>query len=334
MKYTQSEKMEVIRMVENSSLSVRKTLEEIGVSRSTFYEWYKRYQEEGFEDLRSHNKSPQQVWNTIPEWERQRVVQVAREYPKKSCREVACYITDKMDYFISESSVYRILKSYDLVTSPVYTVVSAKDKFDNPTTRINQLWQTDFSYLRVIDWGWYYLSTVMDDYSRYILAWRLCRNMMAEDVKKTLNMAIETTGVSHVHVIHRPRLLSDNGSAYVSKELKRYLEANEIRHIRIKPYHPMTQGKIERYHRSMKNLILLDHYYYPSDLEERIREWVNYYNNHRYHEAIDNVTPSDKYFGRDQQILKNRRKLKTQTIRERRKINKMILLESLSNRMS
>jgi len=331
MKYTQSEKMEIIRMVEGSSLSVKKTLEEICVSRSTFYEWYKRYQENGFEGLKSHYKKHRQVWNTIPEWERQRVVQVAREFPEKSCREVACYITDTMEYFISESSVYRILKAYDLVTSPVYTVVSAKDKFENPTTRINQLWQTDFSYLKVIDWGWYYLSTVMDDYSRYILAWRLCQTMMAEDVKKTLDMAIETTGVEHVRVVHRPRLLSDNGSAYVSKELKRYLEANEIHHIRTKPYHPMTQGKIERYHRSMKNLILLDHYYSPSELEERIREWVDYYNLHRYHEAIDNVTPNDKYFGRDKEILKNRMKIKKQTIRERRKINKMIMLESLSN---
>ena len=231
MKYTQSEKMEIIRMVEGSSLSVKKTLEEIGISRSTFYEWYKRYQEDGFEGLRSRNKSPRQVWNKIPEWERQRVVQVARTYPEKSSREVACHITDNMNYFISESSVYRILKAYDLVTSPVYTVVSAKDKFENPTTRINQLWQTDFSYLKVIDWGWYYLSTVMDDYSRYILAWRLCQTMMAEDVKKTLDMAIETTGVEHVHVVHRPRLLSDNGSAYVSKKLKHYLEANEIHHI-------------------------------------------------------------------------------------------------------
>jgi len=331
MKYSQSEKMEIIRMVENSSLSAKKTLEEIGISRSTFYEWYKRYQEDGFEGLRSRNKSPRQVWNKIPEWERQRVVQVARTYPEKSSREVACHITDNMNYFISESSVYRILKAYDLVTSPVYTVVSAKDKFENPTTRINQLWQTDFSYLKVIDWGWYYLSTVMDDYSRYILAWRLCQTMMAEDVKKTLDMAIETTGVEHVHVVHRPRLLSDNGSAYVSKELRRYLAANEIQHIRTKPYHPMTQGKIERYHRSMKNLILLDHYYSPSELEERIREWVYYYNNHRYHEAIDNVTPSDKYFGRDKEILKNRMKIKKQTIRERKKINKMIMLESLSN---
>jgi transposase InsO family protein len=99
-----------------------------------FYEWYKRYQEHGFDGL--------------------------------------------------------ILKAYDLVTSPVYTVVSAKDKFENATTGINQLWQTDFSYLKVIDWVWYYLSTVMDDYSRYILAWRLCQTMMAEDVKKTLDIAL------------------------------------------------------------------------------------------------------------------------------------------------
>jgi putative transposase len=259
---------------------------------------------------------------------------VARVYPEKSCREVACHITDKMDYFISESSVYRILKTYNLVTSPVYTVVSAKDQFENPTTRINQLWQTDFSYLKVVDWGWYYLSTVMDDYSRYILAWKLCQTMMAEDVKKTLDMAIEWTGVEHVHVVYRPRLLSDNGSAYISKERRDYLEANEIRHIRTKPYHPMTQGKIERYHRSMKNIILLDHYYCPSELELRIREWVDYYNNHRYHEAIDNVTPADKYYGKDKQILIKRKKIKKQTIRERRKINRMIRLESLSDEIN
>ena len=96
--------------------------------------------------------------------------------------------------------------------------------------------------------------------------------MMAEDVKKTLDRTIEKTEVEHVHVVHRPRLLSDNGPAYISKELRSYLKANEIHHIRIRAYHPMTQGKIERYNRSMKNLILLDNYYSPSELTERIRE--------------------------------------------------------------
>jgi putative transposase len=320
MRYTQSEKMEIIRMVEQSNLSVKKTLEEMDVPRSSFYEWYKRYQEEGFEGLRTKSKRPNQFWNAIPEWERDRVVEIARLYPEKSCREVAWHVTDKLGYFISESSVYRILKAKNLVTSPAYTVISAKDKFEHPTTQINQLWQTDFTYLKIIHWGWYYLLTVLDDYSRYILTWRLCRTMKAEDVKR-----IEKTGVTHVHVYQRPRLLSDNVPCFISSELKGYLLKHDIKHVRTKLYHPMTQGKIERYHRSMKNIILLDLYFSPQELTERISHWVDYYNNDRYHEAINNVTPSDRYFGRDKELLRHRAETKKRTIKERRRINKMLL---------
>ena len=109
MKYSQSEKMEIIRMVEESSLSVRKTLDKIGIHRSTFYSWYARYAEYGYDGLAARHKSPKQIWNTIPEWERDRVVEAAREYPERSCREIACLMTDRYGYFISESSVYRIL---------------------------------------------------------------------------------------------------------------------------------------------------------------------------------------------------------------------------------
>ena len=119
-------------------------------------------------------------------------------------------------------------------------------------------------------WGWYYLSTILDDYSRFILAWRLCEGMSADDVKLTLDDAILFTGIRNVKVISRPRLLSDNGPCYVSKALNNYLEEEGIGHTRGKPYHPMTQGKIERYHRSMKNIILLEHYYSPSELEDQI----------------------------------------------------------------
>jgi putative transposase len=324
MRYTPSEKMEIIRMVEESSLSVTQTLRKLDIPRSSFYDWYRRYQEGGYEGLVLKYKNPRQIWNTIPQWEKDRVVEVARKYPEKSSRELACFMTDRGS-FISESSVYRILKSYDLVTSPAYTVISAKDRFEHPTSRINELWQTDFTYFKVKDWGWYYLSTVMDDYSRYIIAWQLCRTMKAEDVKETLDRAIERTGVEHVHVVQRPRLLSDNGPCYISQELKSYLKRQVIKHIRTKVYHPMTQGKIERYHRSMKNLILLDNYYSPTELTERIAEWVYYYNNDRYHEAINNVTPSDRYFGRDEKILKQRAETKRRTIRERRRINSTLL---------
>ena len=115
MKYSPSEKMEIIRLVEGSKLSVRQTLREIDISRSTFYDWYRRYQEEGFEGLRPKHRTDRQFWNAIPEWEKQRVVEVARQYPEKSCREVAFHITDKEGIFISESSVYRILKALSLI---------------------------------------------------------------------------------------------------------------------------------------------------------------------------------------------------------------------------
>ncbi len=329
MKYTQSEKMEIIRMVEESSLSVRCTLRQIDISRSTFYQWYKRYQEDGFEGLAPKHRTPLQFWNAIPEWEKQRIVEIARQYQEKSCREVAFHITDKEGYFISESSVYRILKSHDLVTSAVYTVISAKDHFEHPTSRINELWQTDFTYLKVTSWGWYYLLTVLDDYSRYIIAWQLCKTMKAEDVKITLDQAIAKTGVQHIHVYHRPRLLSDNGPCFISMELRGYLGQHDMKHIRIRNYHPMTQGKIERYHRSMKNLILLDNYHCPSELETRISEWVDYYNSHRYHEAIDNVTPSDRFYGKEKEILKQRQKTKTETMYQRRKIYRSFLINNL-----
>jgi len=329
MKYSQSEKMEIIRIVEQSSLSIRRTLEAIGVSRTSFYEWYHRYQEEGYEGLAPRQRKQHCFWNRIPKDQRDCVIQIAKQYPEKSCREVAWFITDYRGFYVSESSVYRILKEHDLIPAPVYAVVTAKEKFQQPTQRVNELWQTGFTYLKVVHWGWYYLSTVMDDFSRYIIAWKLCSTMSAKDVKDTLDLAIQNTGVTNITVRHRPRLLSDNGPAYISKDLRQYLEEQGIDHTRGKPYHPMTQGKIERYHRSMKNLVLLDHYYSPGELEKRIEEWVKYYNERRYHEAIDNVTPKDKYSGCAAEIIEKREKVKRQTFRQRRCLNRSRVLLQL-----
>lgn len=139
----------------------------------------------------------------------------------------------------------RILKAYDLITSPVYILLSAADKFKHPTKRVNELWQTDFTYFKIVGWGWYYLSTMLDDYSRYIIAWKLFSTMAASAVKTLLDLAITKTGVDKIKVSHRPRLLSDNGPCYISKELKEFMREREFSHIRGQPYHPMTQGKID-----------------------------------------------------------------------------------------
>jgi len=303
MSYSPSEKMEIINIVEQSPLSARRTLQELQVSPSSFYIWYRKFLEDGFDGLANKHRSPKQFWNAIPYWEKKQVVSVARKHTEMSPRELACYITDKKGYFISESSVYRILKAQDLISSPVYTIISAKEKYDHPTVRVNQLWQTDFTHFKIIDWGWYYLLTVLDDFSRYIIAWQLCKTMRTEDVKTVLDIAIEKTKVTDILVYFRPTLLSDNGPCFISSSLREYLKDKKIIHTRGKPYHPQTQGKIERYHRSMKNILLQDNYYIPEELNEQISRWVDYYNNQRYHEGIDNVTPADKYFGRDRTIL-------------------------------
>jgi len=321
MKYSASEKMETIRVVEGSSQGVKATLKELGISRSTFYDWYDRYAREGYEGLKNQVKTPKQFWNAIPEWEKEKVVALAREYPEKSCRELAFLMIDREKYFISESSVYRILKARGLITTPVFSIISAKDKFQDPPKRVNELWQTDFTYFKVVDWGWYYLSTVMDDYSRYIVAWKLCSGMKADDAKDTIDLAIERTGEKGVRIITPLRLLSDNGSSYIASSFQEYLEGLNIAHTRGRPYHPQTQGKIERYHRSMKNIILLDKYYTPEELEKMIGVWVEYYNNERYHEGIKNVTPADRYFGREERILKHRAVIKARTMKERKQQN-------------
>ena len=196
--------------------------------------------------------------------------------------------------------------------------MSAKDKFEHPTKRVNELWQTDFTYFKIMNWGWYYLSTILDDFSRCILAWKLTSTMNAMDVQETLEIALRKTGLDHVNVLLRPRLLSDNGSCYLSHDLENYLQRKHIEHTRGAPYHPMTQGKIERYHRSMKNVVKLQNYYSPEELERELTHFVEYYNNQRYHESLDNLTPMDVYTGKAKEVLAKRAEIKKRTLQTRR----------------
>ncbi|MDA1329600.1 MAG: IS3 family transposase [Chloroflexi bacterium] len=319
-RYSPEEKQEIIHLVEHSDLSVRKTLEELNVPRSTFYEWYQRYQEDGIDGLTHKNSSQKQFWNRIPNPVRKQIVKMALRQPEESPRQITYRFIEKKGYFVSDSSVYRILKSYDLIQDPAFEVITAKDRFENPTKRVNEMWQTDFTQFKIIDWGWYYLSTVLDDHSRYILAWKLSPTENARDAEDTLKIALKKAEIETVKVYHRPRLLSDNGPAYHSVDLATFLKTWRIKHIHGAPYHPMTQGKIERWHRSMKNVIKLQNYYSPQDLEKAITAWVDYYNNERYHESLKNVTPADVYFGRQKEIIERRNLLKEQTLASRREL--------------
>jgi len=318
MRYPASEKLEIIRLVEESTLPVRRTLEKIGIPHATFYRWYDLYHTGGPEALEDQQPKPDRVWNRIPDDVRERIIRLALDEPAISPRELAVRFTDTEGYFVSEASVYRLLKAHDLIASPAFIVMKAADEFKDKTTAPNQLWQTDFTYLKVIGWGWFYLSTVLDDFSRYIIAWKLCTTMKADEVTATLEMALDASGLDKAKVLHRPRLLSDNGSSYVSDDLAKWMERHNMAHVRGAPYHPMTQGKIERWHQTLKNRILLENYYLPGDLQAQIEAFVADYNHRRYHESIDNLTPADVYFGRGQTILLQRERIKRQTITQRR----------------
>jgi putative transposase len=322
MRYPASEKLEIIRLVEQSHLSVRRTLHKIGIPRSTFNRWYDRLLAGGVDALEDQKPRPKRVWNRIPDQVRDQIIELALNEPDLSPRELAVTFTDTKGYFVSESSVYRLLKAHDLITSPAFIVIKAADEFKDKTTAPNQLWQTDFTYLKVIGWGWFYLSTVLDDFSRYIIAWKLCTTMKAGDVTDTLTMALQASGGDTAKVVRRPRLLSDNGPSYLSSDLAVWLSGQGMEHTRGSPSHPQTQGKIERWHQTLKNRILLENYFLPGDLEAQIAAFVEHYNHRRYHESLGNLTPADVYFGRGQTIMLDRERIKRETIKQRRLLHR------------
>jgi len=318
MRYPASEKLEIIRIVEQSHLPARKTLEQLGIPPRTFYRWVDRYLQGGLEALADKPSRPSRVWNRIPEKIHDQIIELALKQAELSPRELAVRFTDTKGYFVSEASVYRLLKAHNLITSPAFVVIKAANEFKDKTVRPNEMWQTDFTYFKIIGWGWYYLSTVLDDYSRYIIAWKLCTTMKAEDVTDTLELALQASGCDQAKVQHKPRLLSDNGPSYIAQDLADWIEKKDMSHVRGAPFHPQTQGKIERWHQTLKNRVLLENYFLPGDLEAQIETFVEHYNHQRYHESLKNVTPADAYFGRGEAIIKQRERTKRKTIEHRR----------------
>ncbi len=183
MRLTAAEKQEIIWMVERSDLGVNRTLHHLGIPKSTFYKWYRAYTENGLLGLEYKKTGSQRQWNTIPKVEKNLVVSMALEFSELSSRELSCKLSDEQKVFISESSVYRILKAKGLITSPSHMLLTAGNEFDKKTLFVHEMRQTDFTYFKILGWGWHYLSTILDDYSRYIVHWQLCSTAKAEDVQ-------------------------------------------------------------------------------------------------------------------------------------------------------
>jgi len=302
----------ILIQVESQSRGKRQALMALGIPKSSYYRWRQGQPDSG------NRKRP---WNRITPDEEDKILAVARESPELSSRQLSAWITDNEGFAVSESTVYRILRREGLVKRQETQLTAAKE-YHTKTTRPHQMWATDASYFRVVGWGYYYLVTVMDDYSRFILAWKLQKDMSANSLIEVIQEAVDATGMTEVPVEDRTKLLSDNGAGYVSRAFSDYLHLVGIGHILAAPFHPQTNGKVERYQQSLKREVNQIPYEAPSQLDKAIADFVDYYNYRRYHKALGDVTPSDVLYGRKEQILQRRKEVRIQTINRRRNYNR------------
>jgi transposase InsO family protein len=206
------DKDRILAQVENHHRGKRQALLTMGIPRSTYYRWRQR------QPKTSRGRS----WNRIIPNEERRILAVAREYPDLSSRQLSALITDHEGFAVSESTVYRILRREGLVKRQEIQPAAANE-YHTKTTRPHQMWATDASYFKVVGWGYYYLVTVMDDYSRFILGWKLQKDMYANSLIEVVQDAVDATGMTDVPVKDRAKLLSDNGAGYVSRAFRDYL---------------------------------------------------------------------------------------------------------------
>ncbi len=315
-----AEKRGILALIANSGLPRRGALDNLGLPKSTYYRWLRRQAEGRLQDKKGGSSIP---WNKLKPEEEAKILARARALPELSSRQLALKLVDNERWYVSESTVFRILKQEGLI-KPAEVVGSKTGKeYHRKTKRPNELWSTDCAHLKVIDWGWYYLVTVMDDYSRFILAWELKSDMAAGSLIDVVQKAVDFTGMTDVPVEDRTVLLSDNGAGYLSRQFGEYLSLVGMRHIVASPYHPQTNGKIERYHRSIKGELKLLPYEMPSALEKAIAAFIEYYNHRRYHEGLGDVTPYDVYMGRHLEIIQKRKETKSKTLAERKNYNRI-----------
>ena len=312
-------KSEILTLVADSGLPRRRALVQLGLPRSTYYRWLRRQAEGRLQDRRGGSPTP---WNKLMPEEESKILAQARVVPELSSRQLALSLVDSEGLYVSESTVFRLLKREGLIKPAEIMGFKAGKEYRRKTIRPNDLWATDCSHIKVVGWGWYYLVTMMDDFSRFILAWDLKSDMAAGSLIDVVQQAVDLTGMSDVPVEDRTVLLSDNGPGYISRQFNDYLGLVGIRHILAAPYHPQTNGKIERYHRTMKGEINLVPYEMPGELREAIEAFIMYYNYQRYHEGLGDVTPYDVYTGRYLDVIQRRKEAKSRTLRARREYNR------------
>jgi transposase InsO family protein len=314
---TPQERQGILDTVEKYRGRKTELLSKLGISSSTYYAWRKR-QEEGF-PLEGRPSKPKGGWNRLTEKEKEEILSVARDFSSRSARELAIWLTDHRDFSVSESTVFRLLKKYGLVKPRPREQKAASKEYRHKTTRPNEMWQIDGTQFRT-SWGFYKWIPVLDDFSRRIMAQRLKDGETGENATDVVAEALESIGVEQLPPDRKPILLSDNGSAFISKVFGKFLGERGVRQIHGAPLHPQTQGKVERLNRRIKDVVNLLVYETPMALSKALDDAVEVYNNTP-HEALKNVSPNEMYEGRQEEILARREAKKRWTIEMRKAVN-------------
>lgn len=298
----------------------RSMLQHLKIPESTYYKWRKDLYQNGVMGLTKKPRKPYTVWNKMLDEEETEIVKTAVEHTEMSPRLLSIKITDTGSFSVSEKTVQRILKKHNLLMLRPPSEKPAAKEWKHKTSKPDEIWQMDGTVMFVTDWGYYKYLPVLDDYSRRVMNSQLMPDESGFSASDAMELSLEEAKRLGHCLDRHPVVLTDNGPAFKGWVLADYLENKGMRHIFGKPYHPQTQGKVERFNRTIKDYIYVYNYNSPDELQKAIEEAVEWYNN-RPHEALQNVSPNDVYAGRKEQILEARAVKKKLTIERRKAYN-------------
>lgn len=306
----------LIEGMESRGPGRRKRLKDVSVPASTYYVWKARYEAEGTRGL-EHRGRGRRAWNALTDREEAMVLRAAHDRPELSPRLLAIHLVDEKEASISKSTVFRILKKYNLIVPRPQDQRPAAKQWSHKTTRPDEIYQCDATMFVIPGWGRYKAIPVIDDYSRKLLALPLKLDETSFSIADAVEEALENARREGHNPTTRPKLLSDNGPGFIGEVLADYLKAQGIGHIFGAPYHPQTQGKVERLNRKIKEAMCLEISCSPDELQRKLREFMRAYNATP-HSSIFNVSPNQMYAGRLKKILKRRAAIKRKTLDRRR----------------
>ncbi|MCD4726070.1 MAG: IS3 family transposase [Pirellulales bacterium] len=293
------------RWRERTEIPARCLVSWLGIGPSKYHDWKDRYGRRN-----EHNGwVPRDWW--LDDWEKQAIIRFSFEYPLEGYRRLAFMMLDRDVAAVSPSSVYRVLKAAGRIGRSTGKPSKKGTGFQQPQ-KPHEHWHIDISYIN-IHGTFYYLTTILEGYSRYIVHWEIRRSMTEQDELVVLQRAREKFSNA------TPRIISDNGSQFLAKDFKQFIRICGMTHMRTSPYYPQSNGKLERFHGSIKGECLRPGT--PISLDDAVRivdRYVEHYNQVRLHSAIGYVAPADKLAGREAEIFAAR-DCKLNEARQRRK---------------